>query len=71
MKNTSIQSIKEEIQSNEVFYDLLGKPVKVVGGNQVHFCPFHDVEEMVLMLVDQRLWSLNLILITFLTRLFL
>ena len=42
MKNTSIQSIKEEIQPNEVFYDLLGKPVKVVGGNQVHFCPFHD-----------------------------
>mgnify|MGYP005641763765 FL=1 len=42
MKNTSIQSIKEEIQSNEVFYDLLGKPVKVAGGNQVHFCPFHD-----------------------------
>ena len=42
MKNTSIQSIKEAIQSNEVFDDLLGKPVKVVGGNQVHFCPFHD-----------------------------
>ena len=42
MKNISIQSIKEEIQSNEVFYDLLGKPVKVAGGNQVHFCPFHD-----------------------------
>lgn len=42
MKNTSIQSIKEEIQPNEVFYDLLGKPVKVVAGNQVHFCPFHD-----------------------------
>jgi hypothetical protein len=42
MKTLSIQSLKEAVQPTEVFYDLLGKSVEMMGKNQVHFCCFHD-----------------------------